>query len=147
MPTSTETGRRRSQIFCRMREFTGSREARSWGLAGRHGPRPSTEIGGEVPITYAKGSDTSATRVSPLLPTALEAPSWHACRSLGGRSRLIRFRRGVCRDSRFWSLQLRSARPGANTEDKVRRSHVTPCHTGHTRPAQCVIAGSTSVKP
>ena len=88
MPTSTETGKRRSQIFCRMREFTGSREARSWGLAGRHGSRPSTEIGGEVPITYAKGADTSATRVSPLLPAALEAPSWHACRSLGGGSRL-----------------------------------------------------------
>jgi hypothetical protein len=33
------------------------------GLAGRHGPRPSTGIGGGVPITYPKGSDTSVTRV------------------------------------------------------------------------------------
>ena len=147
MPTSTETGKRRSQIFCRMREYTGSREARSWGLAGRHGPRPSTEIGGEVPITYAKGSDTPATRVSPHFPRRLRRQVGMPAEASADDQAFIRFRRGVCRDSRFWSLQLRSTRPGANTEDKVRRSHVTPCHTGHTRPAQCVIAGSTSVKP
>ena len=46
-----------------MREFAGSREALPEGLAGRGAPRPSTGIGGEVPITYAKGSDTSVTRV------------------------------------------------------------------------------------
>ena len=46
-----------------MREFAGSREALPEGLAGRGAPRLSTGIGGEVPITYAKGSDTPVTRV------------------------------------------------------------------------------------
>ena len=74
MLTSTETGRRRSQIFCRMREFTGSREAIPRVCLSAGGPQPFTETGGEVPNHVAKGSDTSATRVSRLLPAALEAP-------------------------------------------------------------------------
>jgi hypothetical protein len=61
-----------------MREFMGSREAIL--RAGRRGPRPSTGIGSEVPITCAKGSDTSAARVSRLLPAAPEGAKLAACR-------------------------------------------------------------------
>src|SRR5207249_11187944 len=52
MLSSTETGGRRSQIFYKMREFMGSREAIL--RAGRRVPRPSTGIGSEVPINVRK---------------------------------------------------------------------------------------------
>ena len=47
---------------------------------------------------------------------------------------LIRFGRGVCRDSRSQSLHLRSAQPGANTGGKVRSSYGTRFHNAGTRP-------------
>jgi hypothetical protein len=82
MLTSTETEGRRSQIFYRMREFMGSREAilRVWLGAVGHGLL--REKAAKFQSTCAKGSDTSATRAARLLPRRLAAPSWPACRSL-----------------------------------------------------------------
>ena len=147
MLTSTETGRRRSQIFYRMREFVGSREAIPVGLAGRGAPRPSTGIGGEVPITCAKGSDTSATRVSRLLPAAPEAPSWPACRSLGGGSRLYSIsERSVSRLSLPESPSSVSPAWSKHRRQSPLFTRNAVSHRGHSS-GSCVIAGSRSVKP
>src|SRR5437762_11488211 len=146
MLTSTETEGRRSQIFYRMKEFTGSREAilRVWlGVVG-HGLL--REKAAKFPITCAKGSDTSAARVSRLLPAAREAPSWPACRSLGGGSRLYSIsERSVSRlpllessssVSPAWSKHIRQS-------PLFTRNAVS--HRGHSS-GSCVIAGSRSVK-
>ena len=147
MLTSTETGGRRSQIFYRMREFIGSREAIPRVCLSARGPRPFTETGGEVPINVRKRFGILLPRGCRATSAAPEAPSWPVCRSLGEARAFIRFRKGAPRDSHSRSLHLRSARLGANTEDKVRCSHATPCHTAGTRPAHACIAGSRSVKP
>lgn len=113
-------------------------------LAGRGGPRPSTGTGGEVPITCAKGSDTSATNMSRLLPAAPEALSWPARRSLGGGSRLYSIsERSVSRlplkessssVSPAWSKHRRQS-------PLFRRNAVS--HRGHSSDS-CVIAGQIS---
>ncbi len=105
-------------------------------LAGRRGPRPSTGIGSEVPINVRKRFGYFCPRrrrgyFRRLLRRQVGLPVEASAEDRA----FIRFRRGVCRDSRFWSLHLQSARPGANTEDKVRCSHLTPCHTAGSRPA------------
>ena len=66
------------------------------------------------------------------IPAPSEVPSWPPEADVRA---FILFRRGAHRDSHSRSLHPRSARLGANTEDKVRCSHVTPCHTAGTRPA------------
>jgi hypothetical protein len=73
--TSTETGGRRSQIFYEMRQFTGSQE----GFCGSGWPRWAAAFYRNmrrVPITCAKRSDTSATKMSHLLPAGPETLSW-----------------------------------------------------------------------
>src|SRR5436190_21979319 len=136
MLTSTETEGRRSQIFYRMREFMGSREAilRVWLGAVGHGLL--REKAAKFQSTRAKGSDTSAhERVAATSRGALRRQVGLPTEASAEARAFMRSRRGVCRDSRFWSLHLQSARPGANTEDKVRCSHLTPCHTAGSRPA------------
>ena len=141
MLSYTETGVRRSQIFLRMREFIGSREAIP-PLPERRGLRPFTEKGREVPTNVRKRFGILLPRA--LLPWSLTSSSWPAYRSLAP---FIRFRTGAPRDSHSQSLHLRSARLGANTEDKVRCSCAQPRHTAGTRPDHASFAGSKSGKP
>ena len=57
-----------------MRKFIGSREA-ILRLAERHGLRPFTETGGEVPIDVRKGRTTSAARATFLEPDGVGLPA------------------------------------------------------------------------
>jgi len=114
------------------------------GVAGRGGPRPCTGMGGEVPITCAKGSDTSATRVSRLLPAAPEAPSWPARRSLGGGSRLY----SISERSASRLSPLESSASVSPVWSKHRRqsplfTRNAVSHRGHSSDS-CMIAGQIS---
>jgi hypothetical protein len=113
-------------------------------LAGRGGPWPATGIGGEVPITCAKGSDTSATKTSRLLPAAPETLSWSARRSLSGRSRLYSISERIM--SRLPLLESSSSVSPARRKHRRQMSLFTRnavSHRGHSSDS-CVIAGQIS---
>src|SRR6266480_6938661 len=146
MLTSTETEGRRSQIFYRMREFMGSREAILRLCLGAVGHGLLREKAAKFQSTCAKGSDTSATSVSRLFPAALEAPSWPAYRSLGGGSRVYSIsERSVSRLSLLDSSSSVSPAWSKHIRQSPLFTRNAVSHRGHSS-GSCVIAGSRSVK-
>ena len=147
MLTSTETEGRRSQIFYRMREFMGSREAILRLCLGAVGHGLLREKAAKFQSTCAKGSDTSATSVSRLLPAALEAPSWPAYRSLGGGSRLYSIsERSVSRLPLLESSSSVSPAWSKHRRQSPLFTRNAVSHRGQSS-GSCVIAGSESVEP
>lgn len=70
-----------------MREFMGSRDVIP--QAGRRGPRPSTGIGSEVPITCAKEFGYFRDKGVAATSRGAEALSWPACRSRAAEDRAL----------------------------------------------------------
>jgi hypothetical protein len=103
MLTSTETGGRRSQNI--LQDETIYRQTRGdpAGLAECRGPRPFNGNRRRSSNQRAQTvRNTSATRVSQLLPGSPEAPSSLVCRSLGG---------GSCRLFDFGNERLETLTP------------------------------------
>jgi len=121
----------------------GQSEGDPAGLAGRGRPRPSTGIGGEVPITCAKGSDTFATRVSRPLPRHRGAKL--AClRSLGGGLRLYSIsERSVLRLSLLESSASVSPIWSKHRRQSPLFTRNAMSHRGHSSDS-CVMAGQIS---
>ena len=106
MLTSTETGGRRSPNI--LQDETIYRQTRGdpAGLAECRGPRPFNGNRRRSSNQRAQTvRNTSATRVSQLLPASPEAPSSLVCRSLGG---------GSCRLFDFGNERLETLTPGVS---------------------------------
>ena len=86
MLTFTETGGRRSQNILKNERIYRQSRGDPAGLAGRGGPRPFTETGGEVPINVRKKLGLLLPRGRrAYFPRHLRRQVGLPCRSLGGR--------------------------------------------------------------
>jgi hypothetical protein len=145
MLTSTETGWRRSQIFYRMREFIGSREAIV--RAGRREAAAFYRNRQRVPITCAKEFGYFRDKGVAATSRGAEALSWPACRSRGGGSRLYSIsEKSVSRLSLLESSSTVSPAWSKHRRQSPLFTRNAVSQRGHSS-GSCVIAGSRSVKP